>query len=100
MGERVGALVRSRCFKTGKEQYFGVNRKSNCIDLWMGWESATCCGVNLAFAGFRVDLLFFLPFLKLVPRRAVACGASRYESLACGASRYESASCEALSLSG
>jgi hypothetical protein len=64
MGERVGALVRSRCFKTGKEQYFGVNRKSNCIDLWMGWESATCCGVNLAFAGFRVDLLFFFAIFE------------------------------------
>jgi hypothetical protein len=35
----------------GQRQYFGVNSESKRIEVRTAGESATCCGVNLAFAG-------------------------------------------------
>jgi hypothetical protein len=45
------------CFKMVLEEYFGVNPGSICIDIWSAEESATCCGANLAVAGFGVGFV-------------------------------------------
>ena len=34
--------------------YFGVDLEWISIEVWVAGESATCCGVNLAVAGFGV----------------------------------------------
>jgi hypothetical protein len=37
----------------GQGEYFRVNRESICMDGGMAEGQASCCGVNLAFAGFE-----------------------------------------------
>jgi hypothetical protein len=41
-----------RFFKMGQGDYFWAEWRAIGIDLRLGEVSATCCGVNLAFAGF------------------------------------------------
>jgi hypothetical protein len=41
--------------KTGKEEYFRMERASNCIDRGAAEVQTSCCGVNLAFVGFGVS---------------------------------------------
>jgi hypothetical protein len=36
----------------GQDSTFEMNLEPNHIDSWVTRVSATCCGVNLAFAGF------------------------------------------------
>jgi hypothetical protein len=45
-------------FQNGPGRYFRVGPESNCIDVGLAEDQASCCGVNLAFAGFGV--WFFL----------------------------------------
>jgi hypothetical protein len=40
--------------QNGTRQYFRVNARSICIDMLLTEASATCCGVNLAFARLGV----------------------------------------------
>jgi hypothetical protein len=40
--------------KTGRAGYFRVNRGPICMDGWAAVGQASCCGVNLAFAGLGV----------------------------------------------
>jgi len=51
-------MVRLRFFKMGRG-VTGVNLESNCIDIWLAGDHASCYGVNLAFAGFG-GCCFFL----------------------------------------
>ena len=57
----VGAEGRSHFgnFGTGRaklalDRYFGVDRASNRVDVRAAGGQASCCGVNLAFAGLGV----------------------------------------------
>jgi hypothetical protein len=40
----------------GQEKYFRANRGPNCMDVRVAKAQASCCGVNLAVAGFGVGL--------------------------------------------
>jgi hypothetical protein len=42
--------------KMGQEKYFRANRGPNCMDVRVAKAQASCCGVNLAVAGFGVGL--------------------------------------------
>jgi hypothetical protein len=43
----------------GRTEYFGLDGQSILIEIWAAEESATCCGVNLAFAGLGVGRVCF-----------------------------------------
>ena len=45
--------------KMGKVEYFRVGPGSNGVDVRVEEDQASCCGVNLAFAGFGGCGLFF-----------------------------------------
>jgi hypothetical protein len=48
------ALGQRRFFKMGQGDYFSVDGGEICIDVSAAGDEATCCGVNLAFAGLGV----------------------------------------------
>jgi hypothetical protein len=53
--------------KMAQHSTFEVRPESNCIDVQVAGDQASCYGVNLAFAGFGVRLGLFGPsFLEVV----------------------------------
>jgi hypothetical protein len=70
-GARVGMEV---CCQNGTAQYFRVKTELICIDVRAGRELASCCGVNLAFAGFGRGIFlqtFQLQTVQPLPRGLV-----------------------------
>lgn len=48
--------VEALLFQNGARGLLGTNPESRRIDFRVKWASASCCGVNLAVAGFGVGL--------------------------------------------
>src|SRR6202044_3401960 len=64
-------------FQNGKMGYFCSGRGPNQIDRWAAKGQASCCGVNLAAAGFRgVD--FFRVSLPLLRKAESRPGPARH----------------------
>jgi hypothetical protein len=71
-----------------------VDLETNWIDVWLGMDQASCCGVNLVFDGFRgvwffgdgealrrraapiqeIDICMYLVEVAMTSQTAVVCG--------------------------
>jgi hypothetical protein len=52
-------LEKNSCSKMAQDEYFRLGREGNWLDTSVSRDLASCCGVNLACAGFGVRGFFF-----------------------------------------